>query len=62
MDDGSFYDEGLVAAALGVRSGQNPYWDGTIAHRKWSEGFISYERGEDDELAGDRQFEGAETH
>ncbi len=44
MDDGSFYDEGLVAAAWGVLLEHNPYEVGTVHHRDWCEGFFSYGR------------------
>ena len=61
MDDSGFYDEGLVAAALGERSGENPYREGTGRHRKWREGFVSYGRREDDRLSEALQLEGAES-
>jgi hypothetical protein len=44
MDNGSFYDEGLVAAARGVLLERNPYEVGTVHYREWREGFFSYGR------------------
>jgi len=44
MDDGSFCDEGLVAAACGMLLEHNPYEVGTVHYREWREGFFSYGR------------------
>ena len=44
MDDGNFYDEGLVAAACGMLLEHNPYEVGTVCFREWREGFFSYGR------------------
>jgi hypothetical protein len=44
MDDHSFYDEGLVAAACGMLLEHNPCEVGTVRYRVWREGFISYGR------------------
>ncbi len=61
MDDDSFYDEGLVAAALGVPAALNPYDVGTIPRRAWRDGFTSYGvRKEDDGLTEQRELAGAE--
>jgi hypothetical protein len=61
MDDNSFFDEGLVAAALGAPATLNPYEVGTVPRRVWRDGFISYGvAAEDTRVSGERQLEGAE--
>ena len=61
MDDDSFYDEGLVAAALGIPAALNPYEVGGAPRRAWRDGFTSYGvAGEDSHMSEDSPLEGAE--
>jgi hypothetical protein len=58
MNNTSFFDEGLVAAASGALPKQNPYEVGTTAHDEWRRGFLSYgtielEVAKGDEIASD---------
>lgn len=48
MNSSGFYDEGLVAAASGLRAEFNPYSAGTGSHENWRRGFVSYGVANDD--------------
>jgi hypothetical protein len=60
MNEHSAYDEGLVAAALGLPAMLNPYEVGTVHRRAWRDGFTSYGVAEEDAPASEiRQLESA---
>ena len=42
MKNNGVFDEGLVAAAIGLFADQNPYPEGSAACAHWREGFLSY--------------------
>jgi hypothetical protein len=42
------YDEGVIAATSGMSEDDNPYAEGTDAHREWHTGYVDGARDSDE--------------